>query len=368
ARFVNPALSGKWLEYEGWVLNDASHFVRETEDYKTKYSREAKSRKELAAKVDRLQGSNESPMIGQNPLVTQIKEKCLSVADSSIPILLTGETGTGKEVLAKFIHNTGKRKTKPFIKVDCSAIPATLIESALFGHEKGAFTGATDKKMGLFESANHGTLFLDEVGNIPLSVQVKLLGVLQDRLVTKVGGTTPVKLDIQIISATKESLKDLVRKEIFREDLYYRLNALVFELPPLRNRKDDIPLLCEHILSENVVNNEKRITILPETYRKLFNYSWPGNIRELRNVIHKAAIFCMSGSISPEDIEFQDINENNIKQSSRWEKIRSYTKDDWIKIITDANGNMSKAARNVGVTRKTVYDNVRKHKIAVFRQ
>jgi transcriptional regulator with PAS, ATPase and Fis domain len=219
-------------------------------------------------------------------------------------VLIQGPTGTGKEVLARFIHMKSGRRDAPFVKVDCSALPPNLIESELFGHEKGAFTGALRQKTGRFEQADKGTIFLDEVGNLSREIQAKLLNVLQDHTVTRIGGIQPVRLDIRVLAATNIPLESLIRTGAFREDLFYRLNALTIFLPPLKDRLEDVPELCRHFLSALNANSEKQIKDLtPAAYKRLYDHTFPGNIRELKNIIDKAFIFCERPFIDEGDVQ-----------------------------------------------------------------
>jgi Nif-specific regulatory protein len=226
--------------------------------------------------------------------ILQLAEK---VASSSTTALLLGENGTGKELIARYIHRLSPRKDRPFITVNCAAIPTTLLESELFGHEKGAFTGATGLHRGRFELANQGTVFLDEIGDLPLETQSKLLRVLQEREFERLGGTKIIKVNVRVIAATNQNLEEKIKQKLFREDLFYRLNVFPIRIPPLRERKADIPLLAQHFLSIFARDMNKAIkNIDDEVTAKLLDYSWPGNVRELQNVIERAVVLA-SGSI-----------------------------------------------------------------------
>ena len=240
----------------------------------------------------------EKSFIGKSAGVTAIREQLPTVADSNLSVLIQGETGTGKEVLAQVIHNMSARKDRPFIKIDCMAIPETLIESELFGHEKGAFTGAVASYAGRFEQAQGGSVFLDEVGNLPLSIQAKLLGVLQDRKIQRVGGTRSIPLDFRLIAASNLPLDQMIVRGKFRQDLFYRLNQLLIPLPPLRDRREDIPLLVEQFLAEaNQIYQKNVDRISPKAARALYDAAWPGNVRELKNVVMKGALFCEGDTV-----------------------------------------------------------------------
>ena len=235
-------------------------------------------------------------IISQNSVFKKVLYKIEQVAVTSSSVLILGETGTGKELIARTIHNLSKRKTKPLVKVNCSALSASLIESELFGHEKGAFTGAISRKEGRFGLADGGTIFLDEIGDLPLGLQTKLLRVLQEGEFERVGGTKPIKVDVRILAASNRQLRKAVKSGDFREDLFYRLNVIPISLPPLRQRKDDIPLLVKHFCKKYSADLGKKLDVIPEeTMSALQAYPWPGNIRELQNIIERAVVLS-SGS------------------------------------------------------------------------
>ena len=234
---------------------------------------------------------NFEELIGQSPALQAVLDKVRSVAPTDASVLITGETGTGKELIARAIHSASKRRDKPLIKINCAAFPPGLVESELFGHEKGAFTGAIARRSGRFELANGGTIFLDEIGEVPPETQVKLLRVLQEREFDRVGGGSPIKVDIRVLAATNRDLLQAVREKTFREDLYYRLNVFPIALPPLRERKEDIPLLVHFLVHKFATRIGKRIDgVTEQTMRRLIDYPWPGNVRELENVLERAVI------------------------------------------------------------------------------
>ncbi len=242
-------------------------------------------------------------IIGQSPKMMAIYELLEKVSPTKTNILITGESGTGKELVAKAIHFNSPRKDKPFVTLNCGAIPEALIESELFGHMKGAFTDAISTKKGLFEIADGGTIFLDEISELPLLMQVKLLRVLQDKEFKRVGGTEDIKVDVRIISATNKDLEEAVREKKFREDLFYRLNVIQIKLPPLRERKEDIPLLAEHFLKKYSQELNKNISrISPDALRILLNYDYPGNVRELQNIIERAVALETSEELTPKNL------------------------------------------------------------------
>ncbi len=232
-------------------------------------------------------------IIGQSSTLSAVLENTRLVAPTDTSVLITGETGTGKELIARAIHSASTRREKPLIKVNCAALPTGLVESELFGHEKGAFTGAINRRIGRFELAAGGTIFLDEIGEIPLDVQVKLLRILQEREFERLGGTHTIKVDVRIIAATNRDLLKAVREKTFREDLYYRLSVFPVALPPLRQRVDDIPMLAQFLVNKFAMRIGKRLAgISPQAMQRLMAYSWPGNVRELENVLERAVILC----------------------------------------------------------------------------
>ncbi|TWJ32804.1 sigma-54-dependent transcriptional regulator [Geobacter argillaceus] len=239
-------------------------------------------------------------MIGETPAMHQLKEHIGLVAETAASVLITGENGTGKELVARAIHSLSPRRAKPFVEINCAAIPEELIESELFGHEKGAFTGALAQKKGKFDLADGGTIFLDEIGDMSLKTQAKVLRILQERKFERVGGTRTIDVDVRIIAATNKVLEDEIRSGAFREDLYYRLNVVPFVVPPLRERSDDIPLLVGHFLDLYCRREGREPKIMvPETIELLKAYDWPGNIRELKNLIERLVIMAPGNTITP---------------------------------------------------------------------
>jgi transcriptional regulator with GAF, ATPase, and Fis domain len=243
-------------------------------------------------------------LIGKSPGMQEIYAKIEQVADSRTTVLITGESGTGKELVAKAIHYNSSRRDRPFVALNCAALPETLIESELFGHEKGSFTDATARRVGQFELANNGTLFLDEIGDLSPITQAKLLRVLQEREFARIGGVQPIKVDVRIVAATNKNLDELVRKGQFREDLYYRINVIALYLPPLRERGEDVPLLAKHFLAKRLEEeNRAPIEFGKEALELLSRYPWPGNVRELENIIEQAFIWSQNSSqITPEHL------------------------------------------------------------------
>jgi transcriptional regulator with GAF, ATPase, and Fis domain len=262
---------------------------------------------------------NFDQIIGRSEPLRKVLRQAEQVAPLDTTVIILGETGTGKELLAHAIHNLSRRKGRPLVKVNCAALPGTLIESELFGHEKGAFTGADARRIGRFEIANGGTLFLDEVGELPLDMQAKLLRVLEQGEFERVGGSHPIKVDVRVIAATNRHLEDAVRKGEFRSDLYYRLNVFPITLPPLRERREDIPILVSHLVKQFSKKIGKTIEAVPqETMARMRTYSWPGNIRELRNVIERAVIITQGSKLNViDDLNIQVMEPGHYSQNER---------------------------------------------------
>jgi DNA-binding NtrC family response regulator len=287
--------------------------------------------------------------------VTQIIER---VKDNRATVLVSGESGTGKELVARAIHYSGKFARAPFIAVNCGAIPEGLLEAELFGYTKGAFTGANENRDGFFQAANQGTIFLDEIGNAPLGVQNRLLRVLQEKEVTKVGSQKAEKLEVRVIAATNSDLEELIRKKTFREDLFYRLSVVSIEVPPLRERPSDIPLLVEKFLQKYGVEYKDRfVRISDEALEVLKRYSWPGNIRELENVVQRAVIMC-DGEITlqhlPDTLKYKiEFPKKGFKTLQ--EKEREYIEE----VLLSTRGNKTKAAEILGINRKTLREKLK---------
>ncbi len=302
-------------------------------------------------------------IIAKSSRMQQVIEAIKVVATSNATVLITGETGTGKELVARAIHSQSQRRDKPFIAVSCAALPETLLESELFGHEKGAFTGAYAQKKGKFEVANHGTLFLDEIGEMSANIQVHLLRVLEEKEFARVGGNEPIKVDVRVISATNRAMKEAVAKGQFREDLYYRLNVVNIELPPLRERREDIPLLAQHFLKKFALENNKEVAdFSPEATDFLLSYDWPGNVRELENAIERAVILAKKPVIEIDDLPQQTFIGRPITGG---ENLRQVEKNHIINVLTQTNGNYTEAAKALGISRMTLYNKAKVYGINV---
>jgi two-component system response regulator AtoC len=302
-------------------------------------------------------------IIGKSKAMQEVFYIMEMVAESNANVLITGESGTGKELVARAIHKKSLRNTKPFVIVDCTTIPENLLESELFGHEKGAFTGAVERKVGLFEIANEGTVFLDEIGELPMSLQKKLLRFLQEREIQRIGSNARIKVDVRVISATNRDLEKLVNEGIFREDLYWRLNVVRINLPPLRERKEDIPLLVNHFLNKYAKENNKQIPQLePEVMDALINYEWSGNVRELANVIERAIVLSPSGIISMKHLPRRIIEKTGwklYKESSL--NLLEVEKSLILKALNSTGWNQTKAALILGISRKQLRTKMKHH-------
>ncbi|MGZ3591796.1 MAG: sigma-54-dependent transcriptional regulator, partial [Thermodesulfobacteriota bacterium] len=306
--------------------------------------------------LDKYQFKN---VIGRTPQMFQVYKTIAKVADTRSTVLLSGERGTGKELIARSIHYNSQRNNRPFIPVDCASLVETLVESELFGHVRGAFTGASSAKRGLFEEADGGTLFLDEVGNLSLLMQSKLLRFLQEHEIKRVGGTESIKVDVRVIAATNQPLEPLVKNGRFREDLFDRLNVVTIILPPLRERKEDIPLLANHFLRKFSEENHKNIShISPEALEIITQYSWPGNVRELEHVVERSVILSIHPIILPEDLPkkmFEEMKGPEAQISDEPLSLRELEKRYVMKVLERTGGNKKKASEILGIDRATLY-------------
>ncbi len=311
--------------------------------------------------------------IGESVPIRRVKELVSRIAQTNSSVLITGESGTGKEVVARSIHEQSPVSSGPFVAINIGGVPENLLESELFGYEKGAFTGAVSRKSGMFELANGGTLFLDEIGDMPLSLQVKILRVLQERSITRLGGTEPMPINARIICATNKELESMVREGKFREDLFFRLNVVRIHIPPLRERKDDIPLLVTWMLTKLNTNMGRHFSgLTPEAMEKLKNYNFYGNIRELENILERAAIFSDGDIITAENIELRgDVlrpdQQEKIAHSADNENLslKDVEKQAIEKALRRWEGNRTKAANELGITRRTLITKIAEYDLDV---
>lgn len=308
-------------------------------------------------------------IVGNSSLMRDLYALIERVAPTNSTVMIRGESGVGKELIAEAIHNNSTRKSKPFIKVNCSALPENLIESELFGHEKGAFTGASTQHIGRFEMANGGTIFLDEIGDVPLSIQVKLLRVLQQRQIERIGGNKTINVDVRIITATNKNLEEMIKTNSFREDFYYRINVFPIYVPALRERCADIPILTDHFISKlNQRNGTDIKRITGGALDMLMMYSWPGNIRELENVIERAMILSTDNVIHsynlPPTLQ-TGVSSNTVSKGALFNVLERVEKQMLIDTLILMQGNITKSAEQLGITRRIMGLLVNKHQIDI---
>jgi len=302
-----------------------------------------------------------SSIIGKSPSMEKVFKMVEVIKDSSSNVLILGETGTGKELLARAIHYTSHRHYKPFVAVNCAAVPRELLEAEFFGYEKGSFTGAISRRIGKFEEASTGTLFLDEIGELELSLQAKILRAIQEKEIERIGGSKSIKIDIRLIASTNRDLKKDVQLKRFRADLYYRLNVVEIKLPPLVERKSDIPLLVTHFIDKFSQRENKHISsVSPDVMKCFLEYSWPGNLRELENVIERAVVLAKGETIGVKDIpgEIKKGRKNN-NSTNNFKSLKEMEIETIINAINAFNGNKSRAAQVLGITRKALYSRLK---------
>jgi two-component system response regulator HydG len=328
------------------LLKEENRFLKET----------------LASRFDRRN------LIARSDVMIRLLDTVSQVAPSEATVLITGESGTGKEMIAGAIHFNSARKDGPFVKINCAAITETLLESELFGHEKGAFTGADRRKEGKFRQAEGGTIFLDEVSEMSLSMQVKLLRVVQERELTRVGGEEVIRIDVRVIAATNRDLMKETEAGRFREDLFYRLNVVGIRVPPLRERKEDIPLISQHFLKMFAEKNRKEIKgFTPRAMDRLLKHPWPGNVRELMNAVERGVVLSRSEYLDESELpliqrEFPTTNDTGSKMNGAGDlPLESVEKETILKSLDTAGGNKSEAARRLGITRRTLHLKLRKY-------
>lgn len=298
--------------------------------------------------------------ITQNGEMQKLLKFVENIAYSKSTVLIIGETGTGKELIARYIHQCSPRSDKPFMPINCAALPEGLLETEMFGHEKGAFTGATFRKEGKFELAHRGTLLLDEVTEMSFPLQAKLLRVLQEHEIDKVGGKEPIPVDVRVIATTNRDIKKRIKENQFREDLYYRLNVIPIKLPPVRERKEDIPLLAEHFLRVHCRENHKSIQSIDEgTLALLKKYHWPGNVRELANIIERAVLLCKSETLQPSHLFIEEDSEQEMGSDAKpllkfRGTIHEMEKELIMQTLEEVNGNKTRAAESLGISIRTL--------------
>jgi two-component system response regulator HydG len=335
------------------TLTDISDFVRQQEEI-------------MALRKTLDLSDNYFGILGKSAPMQRLFEMIESVAQSDAPVIINGQSGTGKEMVARAIHWASPRQDKPFVKVSCAALNENLLETELFGHVKGAYTGADRSRVGRFEAAHGGSIFLDEIGDIPPSTQVKLLRVLEEKEIERVGDHTPIPVDVRIITATNKNLEDLVARGAFREDLYFRIHVFPLTIPPLRERPEDIPIIIQHFVEQNHATSGKKIAGLsPEAVARLTSYTWPGNVRELRNAIEYALVLCPGGEIGAHHLPHKIAPARDCPPPAESLKVRE--RDELVQVLRQAGGNQSAAARQLGVSRVTVWKRMKKHHIDLTR-
>ena len=348
-------------------LDKISHSVKRVLDYQDLTAEVEVLRDEISSLVQT------ERIVGNSPAMQEVYKTIGKVAKADATVLITGESGTGKELVAEALHFNSNRRSGPLVKVSCAALPETLLEAELFGHEKGSFTGAMTQRRGRFEMADKGTIFLDEIGEMTVPTQTKLLRVLQERKIERIGSNLPIKVDIRIIVATNKDLQKEVEQSKFRDDLYYRLNVINIHMPPLRDRKEDIPSLVEHFLAKHRYSaTAQPAAISEEAIRRLMEYNWPGNVRELENVIERAVVLSRGQIITSRELPFGDHDavegeegegEGDAKGDSSFFKksVAQFEKDLIMKALRDANGNRSKAAEMLGIYRRLLYAKIKEY-------
>ena len=309
-------------------------------------------------------------MIGRSPLMVKLLETVAQVAATEATVLITGKSGTGKEMIANAIHYNSQRKDSPFVKINCAALTESLLESELFGHEKGSFTGADKRREGKFRQADGGSIFLDEVSEMSAAMQVKLLRVLQEREITRVGGAEVIAINVRVIAASNKDLKKEMEQKRFREDLFYRLNVVALNVPALLNRREDIPLLAQHFLEMFAAKNKKDIKgFTPQSMEKMVKYGWPGNVRELMNAVERAVVLSRAEYIDADELAMlmaDSPNASGIDQLAAPENmpLDEVEKRSILEVINSCSGNKSEAARRLGITRKTLRKKLDKYESA----
>ena len=352
----------------GAILKDASDMVigavgtiADITDLAEKENQIEAYRQQLGSE-DHFQG-----IVGGSARMHQVFDMIKNAATSHAPVIIYGESGTGKELVSRAIHNIGLRKEKPFIKVNCAALTESLLESELFGHVRGAYTGAYKDRIGRFEKANEGDIFLDEIGDLPISTQTKLLRVLEEKVIERVGSSSPIQTDVRIISATNQDLMQLVEKGAYRKDFYFRINVIPIFLPPLRDRLEDIPLLAESFLNKMILQNIKPIKkIGKDTIEALMDHSWPGNVRELKGAFEYALVTCHEDIILPHHLPETIYKARRTASSSSKRNsfnLQEIEKRELLEALQKTAGNQSKAAEILGISRVTVWNRMKRYGI-----
>lgn len=338
--------------------NDPVELIDEIEKVYNEYKKSELSSKTYDKK-------EKSILQSENKEFKKVIDMARKVANTSVNVLLLGESGVGKEVFANYIHTQSQRKNKPFVAVNCHALSESVLESELFGHSKGAFTGATEERVGRFESASMGTLFLDEIADMPLSTQVKLLRVIENRAIEKIGSNISTSVDFRLITATNKSIVKLISEGLFREDFYYRINTIIIEIPPLREHKEDIYSLASSFIAIASKEMKKEIhTIEPEVWEYLNQYDYPGNIREFKNIIERLVVFSENGIISKDDLLVHEMPATDYEGDQTLKVFRSAIEKKYIEtVLVKNNFSMTKTATVLGITRRQLQNKVNEYEI-----
>jgi len=351
---VTKSLGSGAIEYLGkpLLIDDLLSLVR-------KVQASSKSSRESTASVDE---GPETAIIGRTPKMLEVYRAVARVAPTEASVLILGASGTGKELVARALHDHSARARMPFVPVNCGALPENILESELFGHEKGAYTGADSSRPGLFEAAHGGTLFLDEISETKPGFQVNLLRAVQEQQIRRVGSHKYTPVNVRILAASNRDLTKLMSEGRFREDLYYRLSVVVINLPTLEERREDTPLLVQHFLKRSNKKSKRNITITDAAVKLLTGYSWPGNVRELENLVERLAIFCTSGEIGVADVERerQIVRANGVPDKTPPTTLEDMERQHIMRVLQEHAGNKSKAARALGIERKTLYQKARR--------
>jgi len=352
----------------GAILKDASNAVIGAVGTIADISDIAEKEDQLEAYRQQLGSDNHfQGIVGGSACMHQVFDMIRNAAASHAPVIIYGESGTGKELVSRAIHNVGLRKEKPFIKVNCAALTESLLESELFGHVRGAYTGAYKDRIGRFEKANEGDIFLDEIGDLPISTQTKLLRVLEEKVIERVGSSSPIQTDVRIISATNQDLMELVEKGVYRKDFYFRINVIPIFLPPLRDRVEDIPLLAEAFLKKLILTDTKAIKgIGKDTIEVLMNHSWPGNVRELKGAFEYALVTCHEDIILPHHLPetiYKARRPTSINSRRNSFNLQEIEKRELLEALLKTAGNQSKAAEILGISRVTVWNRMKRYGI-----
>jgi two-component system response regulator AtoC len=323
----------------------------------------ALARENLELKHELVRETSTDRIVGTSPIMVEVYKVIARVAKTDTTILITGESGTGKEMVARAVHGNSLRQAKPFLAVNCGALSESLLESELFGHVRGAFTGATANRKGLFESAQEGTIFLDEISETSPAMQTKLLRVLEEREITRVGSMEPIKVDVRVIAATNRALNLLVKDGRFREDLFYRLHVVEINLPPLRDRTSDLPLLFDYFLAKYSRKLEKTLAVAPGLIETLSMYKWPGNVRELENTVERAVTLNHTGILNVDDLptEIRTAKDESPREDKKLISLDQMEAQYVKKVIHAVDGNMSRAAEILRVDRRTLYRMIDRH-------